>query len=85
MIKIKNFEYSKSIRSYKKSNAWNIKRLVSGSIGQMNNRSIVLFHKLTDFLTSQMTDLEVRFSMNGPFKLHAAISSKQFFGLKLHF
>ena len=28
--------------------------------------------------------LEVRFYMNGPSKLHAAISSKQFFGFKLH-
>ena len=29
--------------------------------------------------------LEVRFYMNGPSKWHAAISSKQFFGFKLHF
>ena len=49
MTEIKNFECSKSIRSYEKSNAWNIKRLVGGSFGQTNDRSIVLFHKLSDF------------------------------------
>ena len=49
MTEIKNSECSKSIRSYEKSNAWNIKRLVGGSIGQTNDRSIVLFHKLSDF------------------------------------
>ena len=54
MIKIKNFECSKSIRSYEKSNAWNIKRLVGGSFGQTNDRSIVLFHKLSDFYTANV-------------------------------
>ena len=33
----------------KKNNTWDIKRLVGGSIGQTNDRSIVLFHKLSDF------------------------------------
>ena len=60
MIEIKNFECSKSIRSYEKSNAWNIKRLVGGSIGQTNDRSIVLFHKLTELWTS--FDFCIRFN-----------------------
>ena len=61
MIKIKNFECSKSTRSYEKSNAWNIKRLVGGSFGQTNDRSIVLFHKLSDFMYIRLFTLGIKY------------------------
>ena len=43
-----------SIRSYEKNNAWNIRRLVGGSLGQTNHRPSLLFYKLSDLKTSEM-------------------------------
>ena len=34
-----------------KKNAWNIRRLVFGSLGQMNQRMSVIYYKLTNFLS----------------------------------
>ena len=49
IIKIKSFECPKSIRNYEKKNAWNIRRLVGGSLGQTNQRTSVIYYKLTNF------------------------------------
>ena len=49
MIKINNFECPKSIRNYEKNNAWNIRRLVGGLLGQTNKRPIVIYIRLTEF------------------------------------
>ena len=48
-IKIKSFECLKSIRNYEKNNAWNIRRLVTWSLGQTNQRTSVLYYRLTNF------------------------------------
>ena len=42
-IKIKSFECPKSIRNYKKNNAWNITRLVDESFVQANQQTSVLY------------------------------------------
>ena len=41
-MKKKSFEYSKSIRNYKKNNAWNIRRLVDESFVPAN-QPIILY------------------------------------------
>ena len=47
---------------------------------------VELFSEINKMASSYIRHLiEVWFYMNGPSKLSAAISSKQFFGLKLHF
>ena len=48
-MKIKSFECPKSIRNYKKNNAWNIRRLVDESFVQANQRTSVLYCRLSDF------------------------------------
>ena len=45
----KEFESPKSIRNYEKDNAWNIRRLVTGSFVQTNQQPRILYCKLTDF------------------------------------
>ena len=45
MIFAKNFA-----RSYEKINTWNIRRLVGGSVRQMNQRISVIYYKLTNFM-----------------------------------
>ena len=47
-MKIKSFECLKSIRNYKKNNAWNIRRLVDGSFGPANQRTSLLYCRLSD-------------------------------------
>ena len=49
------------------------------------NTLIMLLSRNALYSDITHSTLEVQFYMNGPSKLHAAISSKQFFGLKLHF
>ena len=39
-MKVKSFECPKSIRNYKKNNAWNIRRLVDNSFVPANQRII---------------------------------------------
>ena len=48
-IKIKIFECPKSIRNYKKDNAWNIRGLVNESFVQVNQRTSILYCRLLDF------------------------------------
>ena len=57
MIKIKNFECPKSIRNYEKNNAWNIRLLVGGLLGQTNKRPIVICIRLTKFISVAALDL----------------------------
>ena len=49
IIKIEKIECPKSIRNYEKNNAWNIRCLVGGSLGQTNKRPIVIYIRLTEF------------------------------------
>ena len=48
-MKIKSFECPKSMRNYKKNNAWNIRRLDEESFVPANQQSSVLYCKLSDF------------------------------------
>ena len=50
-IKIKSFEGPKSIRNYKKNNAWNIRRLVDSSFVQVNQQTRVLYCRLSDLFS----------------------------------
>ena len=45
-MKIKSFACPKSIRNYENKNAWNIRRLGGGSLGQTNQRTSVIYYKL---------------------------------------
>ena len=47
-IKIKSFECPKSIRNYKKNNAWNIRCLVDESFVPSTQRASVLYWRLLD-------------------------------------
>ena len=49
IVKIKNFECSKSIRNNEKNNTWNIRSLVNGSFVQASQRTSVLYCRLMDF------------------------------------
>ena len=53
-MKTKNFEYPKSMRSYKKkkNNAWNIRHLVDESFFPAIKQTSVLYCRLSDFLSS---------------------------------
>ena len=49
-MKIKNFEYPKSIRKYKKKiNAWNIRHFVDESFVPANQQTIILYCRLLNF------------------------------------
>ena len=48
-IKIKSFECPKSIRNYKKNNAWNIRRFVNESFVPANQQTSLLYCRLSDF------------------------------------
>ena len=48
-IKIKSFECPKSMRNYKKKNAWNIRRLVEESFIPVNQWTSILYCRLSDF------------------------------------
>ena len=47
-MKIKSFECHKSIRNYKKNNAWNIRCLVDESFVPVNQQTCVLYCRLSD-------------------------------------
>ena len=47
-IKIKSFECLKSIRNYKKNDAWNIRQLVDESFVPASHRASVLYCRLSD-------------------------------------
>ena len=49
LIKIKRFECLKSIRNYKRNNAWNIRGLVDQSFVPGNQWTSVLYCRLSDF------------------------------------
>ena len=49
IIKIKSFKCPKIIRNYGKKILGTIRRLVGGSLGQMNQRTRVIYYKLTNF------------------------------------
>ena len=51
-IKIKSFECPKPISNYKKNNAWNIRRLVNDSFVPANQRTSVLYCRLSHFRAS---------------------------------
>ena len=55
-MKINTFERPKSIRNYKKNNAWNIRRLVNESFVPANQRTSVLYCRWSDFNTSVERD-----------------------------
>ena len=48
-MKIKSFECPKSIRNYKKNNAWNIRRLVNESFVPPSQQTSILYCRLSDF------------------------------------
>ena len=50
-IKIKSFECPKSIRNYIKNNARNIRHLVDESFVPANQRTSVLYYRLSDFMS----------------------------------
>ena len=50
-MKIKSFECPKSIRNYKENNAWNIRHLLEESFVPANQRTSVLYCRLSDFKT----------------------------------
>ena len=48
-MKIKSFEFPKSIKSIKKNNAWNIRLLVDDSFVPSSKQPSVIYCRLTDF------------------------------------
>ena len=61
-----------SIRNYEKKNAWNIRRLVGGSLGQMNHRTSVIYYKLTN-LNSYQNNCRRQGSNSQPSDLKAVV------------
>ena len=60
-IKMKSFEWPKSMRNYKKNNPWNIRRLVDESFVPANQRTSVLYWRLSDFWCSNTYAAEKTF------------------------
>ena len=81
-IRIKSFECPKSIRNYKKNNAWNIRRLVDKSLVLANQRTSVLYCRLLDFKNGPLCVaqwLKVHTQRNLDFKKYLKFSGKVFF------
>ena len=57
LIKIKRFECFKSIRNYKRNNAWNIRGLVDQSFVPGNQWTSVLYCRLSDFFLLEHANL----------------------------
>jgi hypothetical protein len=61
-------ENSKFMRNYKKNNAWNIGRLVNESFVPANQRTTVLYCRLSDFVDCRTFETASAFSRELPYK-----------------
>ena len=81
-IEIKSFECHKSMRNYKKDNAWNIRLLVNESFVPANQWTSVSYCRLSDFWIELQMALSIIYQRKPKLKTHLFIKKLHCFSRK---